>query len=111
MLTQFLVEGIVMGIIGGLAGLVIGYTGAKILGHFTGWETSISPLIMLGALLLANRAMNDPRSGPIPSHSAQSLATSRHSEPPAARGAWPEERDSDQRCNRDVGDECEGCPS
>jgi putative ABC transport system permease protein len=46
-LTQFLVESIVMGVLGGLAGLVIGVTGAKLLGHFTGWETAISPIIML----------------------------------------------------------------
>ena len=46
-LTQFLVESVVMGIAGGLAGLVIGVAGAKILGHFTGWETAISPLMML----------------------------------------------------------------
>ena len=46
-LTQFLVESIVMGILGGLAGLALGITGAKLVGHFTGWETVISPLIML----------------------------------------------------------------
>jgi putative ABC transport system permease protein len=46
-LTQFLVESIVMGILGGLAGLLIGVAGAKLLGHFTGWETAISPIIMI----------------------------------------------------------------
>ncbi|MBV9494713.1 MAG: ABC transporter permease [Acidobacteria bacterium] len=46
-LTQFLVESIVMGVLGGLAGLAIGVIGAKLLGHFTGWETAISPIIML----------------------------------------------------------------
>jgi putative ABC transport system permease protein len=49
-LTQFLVESIVMGILGGLAGLVLGYSGAKLVAHFTGWETVISPLIMLIAV-------------------------------------------------------------
>ncbi|HSP13588.1 MAG TPA: ABC transporter permease [Thermoanaerobaculia bacterium] len=49
-LTQFLVESIVMGILGGLAGLAVGFSGAKILGHFTGWETVISPLIMIGSI-------------------------------------------------------------
>jgi putative ABC transport system permease protein len=49
-LTQFLVESIVMGILGGLAGLILGYTGAKLVGHFTGWETVISPLVMLVAV-------------------------------------------------------------
>ena len=49
-LTQFLVESIVMGILGGVAGLLFGYAGAKIVGHFTGWETVISPIIMLIAV-------------------------------------------------------------
>jgi putative ABC transport system permease protein len=46
-LTQFLVESIVMGVLGGVAGLILGVAGSKILGHFTGWETVISPIIML----------------------------------------------------------------
>jgi putative ABC transport system permease protein len=49
-LTQFLVESIVMGIIGGAIGLVTGVIGSKVLGHFTGWETVVSPLIMLVAI-------------------------------------------------------------
>jgi putative ABC transport system permease protein len=49
-LTQFLVESIVMGILGGVAGLILGIGGAKLVGHFTGWETVISPLIMLVAV-------------------------------------------------------------
>ncbi|HEX3071133.1 MAG TPA: ABC transporter permease [Thermoanaerobaculia bacterium] len=46
-LTQFLVESIVMGVIGGAIGLLVGFIGAKVLGHFTGWETVISPIIMI----------------------------------------------------------------
>ncbi|MFP5246615.1 MAG: ABC transporter permease, partial [Thermoanaerobaculia bacterium] len=46
-LTQFLVESIVMGVFGGLIGLALGFAGAKILGSITGWETVISPLVML----------------------------------------------------------------
>jgi putative ABC transport system permease protein len=49
-LTQFLVESIVMGVLGGLIGLAFGVGGAKVLGHFTGWETVISPLIMLASV-------------------------------------------------------------
>ena len=49
-LTQFLVESIVMGVLGGVAGLLFGYAGAKIVGHFTGWETVISPIIMIIAV-------------------------------------------------------------
>ena len=49
-LTQFLVESIVMGVLGGAAGLLLGVVGAKVLGHFTGWETVISPIIMVIAI-------------------------------------------------------------
>jgi putative ABC transport system permease protein len=49
-LTQFLVESIVMGMLGGILGLAIGYAGAKILGSFTGWDTVMSPLVMLVAV-------------------------------------------------------------
>ncbi len=49
-LTQFLVESIVMGILGGAAGLAVGITGARVLAHFTGWETVISPLVMVVAV-------------------------------------------------------------
>jgi len=49
-LIQFLVESIVMGILGGVAGLAVGFTSAKVLAHFTGWETVISPLVMIVAV-------------------------------------------------------------
>lgn len=49
-LVQFLVESVVMGALGGIVGLVVGFTGAKVLAHFTGWETAISPLVMIGAV-------------------------------------------------------------
>ena len=49
-LTQFLVESIVMGIIGGIAGLALGIASAEVLASFTGWETQISPLVMLVAV-------------------------------------------------------------
>jgi putative ABC transport system permease protein len=49
-LTQFLVESIVMGVLGGFFGLVLGFIGAKVLGHFTGWETVISPFIVILAI-------------------------------------------------------------
>jgi putative ABC transport system permease protein len=42
-LTQFLVEAIVMSIIGGLIGVGVGYVGAAIVQHSTGWLTSIQP--------------------------------------------------------------------
>jgi putative ABC transport system permease protein len=49
-LTQFLVESIVMGVLGGAVGLVLGVAGSKLLGHFTGWDTVISPIIMVIAI-------------------------------------------------------------
>ena len=49
-LTQFLVESIVMSILGGLVGLAVGVLGAKILGEVTGWSTTISPLIVAIAI-------------------------------------------------------------
>ncbi|HEY2322870.1 MAG TPA: ABC transporter permease [Thermoanaerobaculia bacterium] len=49
-LTQFLVESIVMGVAGGVAGLALGITGAALVAHFTGWATVISPIIMLIAV-------------------------------------------------------------
>jgi len=49
-LTQFLVESLVMGVAGGLLGLITGVVGAKLVGHFTGWATVVSPLIMVIAV-------------------------------------------------------------
>ncbi|HEV7992045.1 MAG TPA: ABC transporter permease [Gemmatimonadaceae bacterium] len=40
-LTQFLVESIVMSLLGGIVGLVVGYGGAMLLGHLTGWSTVV----------------------------------------------------------------------
>ncbi|HXT17766.1 MAG TPA: ABC transporter permease [Gemmatimonadaceae bacterium] len=39
-LTQFLVESIVMSVLGGVIGLATGFAGAALLAHFTGWATS-----------------------------------------------------------------------
>jgi putative ABC transport system permease protein len=40
-LTQFLVESIVMSVLGGAVGLAVGVGGAQLLAHFTGWSTSV----------------------------------------------------------------------
>jgi putative ABC transport system permease protein len=40
-LTQFLVESVVMSILGGIVGLLAGYGGAILLGHLTGWNTVV----------------------------------------------------------------------
>jgi putative ABC transport system permease protein len=39
-LTQFLVESVVMSLLGGIVGLAVGFGGAALLGHITGWATS-----------------------------------------------------------------------
>ncbi|MDB4948946.1 MAG: multidrug transporter substrate-binding protein [Gemmatimonadetes bacterium] len=40
-LTQFLVESVVMSILGGIVGLLVGYGGSMLLGHLTGWSTVV----------------------------------------------------------------------
>ena len=42
-LTQFLIESIVMSILGGAIGVAIGFGGARLLATFTGWNTVVSP--------------------------------------------------------------------
>jgi putative ABC transport system permease protein len=39
-LTQFLVESIVMCLLGGIVGLAAGTGGAALVGHFTGWRVT-----------------------------------------------------------------------
>jgi putative ABC transport system permease protein len=39
-LTQFLVESVVMSLLGGIMGLAAGFGGAALLGHLTGWTTA-----------------------------------------------------------------------
>ncbi len=49
-LTQFLVESVVMSTLGGLIGLASGFAGAALLGHVTGWATSTPPVAALVAV-------------------------------------------------------------
>ncbi|HET7563656.1 MAG TPA: ABC transporter permease [Gemmatimonadaceae bacterium] len=49
-LTQFLVESIVMSVLGGIVGLAAGFGGAALLGHLTGWSTATPPSAVLLAL-------------------------------------------------------------
>ncbi len=41
-LTQFLVESIVMSMLGGVIGLTVGVVGAEVVGRVTGWNTEVS---------------------------------------------------------------------
>ncbi len=52
-LTQFLVESIVMSILGGLIGVLVGFGGTEVLAYFTGWSTAISPDTVILALIFA----------------------------------------------------------
>ena len=48
-MTQFLVESVVLSLFGGLIGIVLGFIGAAVLGRLTGWNTITPP----GAVLMA----------------------------------------------------------
>jgi putative ABC transport system permease protein len=49
-LTQFLVESIVMSILGGIVGLIAGYGGSMVLARLTGWRTVVPPSAVLIAV-------------------------------------------------------------
>ncbi|MDB4916270.1 MAG: multidrug transporter substrate-binding protein [Gemmatimonadetes bacterium] len=49
-LTQFLVESVVMSILGGIVGLMVGFGGSLILAHFTGWSTAVPASAVLIAV-------------------------------------------------------------
>lgn len=49
-MTQFLVESVVMSIVGGLTGVAIGYIGSEVIAAATGWSTIVSPPTVLLAL-------------------------------------------------------------
>jgi len=52
-LTQFLVESVVMSAIGGLLGVGLGFGGATLLGNATGWSTAISMPTVIIALVFS----------------------------------------------------------
>jgi len=49
-MTQFLIESVVISFLGGVIGILIGATGALVLGKVTGWSTSIPPSAVLIAV-------------------------------------------------------------
>jgi putative ABC transport system permease protein len=49
-MVQFLVESVVLSLLGGLAGAAAGIGGAALLAHFTGWTTSVPPATIAVAL-------------------------------------------------------------
>ncbi len=52
-LTQFLVESIVMSLVGGLIGLGLGFASSATIGQLTGWHTVISPETVMLALVFS----------------------------------------------------------
>ncbi len=52
-LTQFLVESVVISLAGGLIGIVLGIVGAFVVGRVTGWSTETSPQAILIAVLFS----------------------------------------------------------
>ena len=48
-MSQFLVEALVLCFLGGIAGIFVGIGAARALSHFQGWRTLVSP----GAIVLA----------------------------------------------------------
>ncbi len=52
-LTQFLIESVVMSAAGGMIGIGIGFGGAALLGYFMSWNTEISAVTVLVALTFA----------------------------------------------------------
>ncbi len=52
-LTQFLVESIVMSVLGGALGVLLGFTGSQILSNVMGWGTKVSPDIVAIAIMFS----------------------------------------------------------
>jgi putative ABC transport system permease protein len=52
-LTQFLIESIVMSVLGGLIGVGIGFGGASLLAGITGWSTAIDPNTVVVAIVFS----------------------------------------------------------
>lgn len=48
-LTQFLIEAVVISVSGGLIGILIGVSGARLISYFAGWSTVISSIAILAA--------------------------------------------------------------
>jgi len=52
-LLQFLVEAVVLSMVGGVAGALLGVGSAKLISRFAGWPTLISPSAAIGAILFS----------------------------------------------------------
>ncbi|MCH7933811.1 MAG: ABC transporter permease [Gemmatimonadetes bacterium] len=52
-LFQFLIEALVLCVMGGLLGVLAGFGGAEVLTRTQGWETVVSPEVVVGAVLFS----------------------------------------------------------
>jgi putative ABC transport system permease protein len=52
-MLQFLIEALVLCLMGGLLGVVVGATGAKLMSKFLGWNTFVSPTAVLVAFMFS----------------------------------------------------------
>ena len=52
-LFQFLIEALVLCVMGGLLGVGVGFGGAEVLTRTQGWETVVSPSIVIAAVLFS----------------------------------------------------------
>jgi putative ABC transport system permease protein len=52
-MIQFLVESTLITLLGGAVGTAAGFAGARLLGHFTGWGTAVSPATVVVALVFS----------------------------------------------------------
>jgi putative ABC transport system permease protein len=51
--AQFLIEALVLGILGGIAGVIAGIASTRLISDFAGWETILSPSSLVVAVLVA----------------------------------------------------------
>lgn len=53
-LIQFLTESVIISLLGGLIGMAIGIIGAELIGHFASITPSLSPVVIIGAILFSS---------------------------------------------------------
>ena len=52
-LQQFLIEAVVLSLLGGLMGIIVGRGGALLIRQLTGWPTESSPLAICGSMAVS----------------------------------------------------------
>jgi putative ABC transport system permease protein len=52
-LFQFLVEALVLCVLGGMLGVTLGVGAARLMSSLAGWETSVAPAAAIGAVLFS----------------------------------------------------------